>query len=168
MTTEHPIKSIRRAGAPLVAYETSDAAQTILACVKAISGETTAPIIQWDCVCAQKGLNVQAGDLFKAFGEKPVRDPVQFLDKLNTHAKTVLSREGDVQRTLVTDALVFIHNGHRLMQDLSVVQALWNLRDTLKAVGATVIILCPTITLPPELVQPNPRRYRVANRHSRR
>ena len=56
--SEHPLKAIRRAGVPLVAYETSDPAQTILSCVKALNGKAeTSPVVVWDIVNGQRGMN---------------------------------------------------------------------------------------------------------------
>jgi hypothetical protein len=150
--SEHPLKAIRRAGVPLVAYETSDPAQTILSCVKALNGKAeTSPVVVWDIMNGQRGMNEAATGAVAAMGDKPLREPSQFLSKLAQLAGKYLNEEA--KTTALDKALVFVHNGHLYMKGEQYIQALWNLRDVLKAVGATVVLLCPGVTLPAELQQ---------------
>lgn len=52
------------------------------------------------------------------------------------------------------DVLIFMANGHRFWNDPMVMQALWNLRDTFKQNGATLVIMATFgATLPAELTQ---------------
>ena len=72
---EHPLKAIRRAGVPLVAYETSDPAQTILSCVKALNSKAeTSPVVVWDIMNGQRGMNEAATGAVAAMGDKPLRE----------------------------------------------------------------------------------------------
>jgi hypothetical protein len=54
---------------------------------------------------------------------------------------------------LPQNALVFMLNAQRYVDNEAVVQAVWNLRDLYKANFRTLAMLCPAITLPPELAQ---------------
>ena len=147
----HPLKAIRGAGVPLVAYETADPAQTILACVKALNGKAdTTAVVEWNVASGHSGLNKPGQELAKHIGAEPVQDPSVFLTTLAQLAQSVVGEKGV---TRAEDALVFMHNGHRFLQSELVVQAVWNLRDAFKAVGATLVLLCPSAMLPVELQQ---------------
>ena len=53
-----------------------------------------------------------------------------------------------------TDAVVCLLNPQRIWEQVDVLQGIWNLRDTLKTVGAMLIMLSPPgVVLPPELSQ---------------
>lgn len=149
---EHPIKAIRRASVPLVAFETSDPAQTIKSCVKALNGDAQkVPVIQWDCMAGQQSLNGEPSrQALAELGREPVQDPALFLDALG-RAAGKLVKTGDQAQSVLLDGLVFVHNGHRYLQSDTVVQALWNLRDVLKVWGVTLVLLCPSVVLPAEL-----------------
>lgn len=47
--------------------------------------------------------------------------------------------------------MVFVHNAHRFMDDVSFVQGVWNLRDQLKQDRRMLVMLGPAFRLPPEI-----------------
>jgi hypothetical protein len=141
---QHPIKSIKRAAAPLCCFETADPASTIKGICDALNelnkGET--PIAQWDCARGLTGLNDEGTNVVVTGAGNP--DPQFPLDQvLNALGK--ITGEGNVT--------VFIHNAHRFITGEFVAQAVWNLRDQWKAVRNTLVLLCPAMTLPAELQQ---------------
>jgi hypothetical protein len=55
---------------------------------------------------------------------------------------------------LCEDGLLFYSNAHRFWNEPGVMQGIWNLRDSFKATGRTLVLLTvPGATLPPELAQ---------------
>ena len=55
---------------------------------------------------------------------------------------------------LTDDAILFYANPQRVWHEGAVVQGIWNLRDTLKSVGAMLVMVTPPgVILPPEVVQ---------------
>jgi hypothetical protein len=50
------------------------------------------------------------------------------------------------------ESILFMSNLHRYL-DPQVIQAVWNLRDPFKSNTRMLVILCPSMTLPPELTQ---------------
>lgn len=137
--TEHPIKSVRRAGVPLVALETADPAMAIAAIRRALNGKGDAmPVMQWDIVRGLIGVNDAGAQVCSEMDASPINtgNPTECL--------TLLQK-------LPQDSIVFWHNGHRYLDNVSVIQGLWLLRDTLKAIHGTVILLGPAFTLPAEL-----------------
>lgn len=144
-------KQARSKGAPLVAVETPDPAATMAACVKLLNGKAQdCPILSHDLINGLRGLNAPGKsycDEVAPDGPLTTGNPVECLAIL---AKTPPTPRG----------LVFILGAHRILSDgngfnPSVCQAVWNLRDVFKAgnVGATLVLLAPSINLPPELAR---------------
>lgn len=143
---EHPLRAIRRAGVPLAAFETSDPAQTIENCKRALNGKyNDIPVMRWDLVRGLLGLNDKGAKAAAAIGE-PIEttNPAEVLSKL---ADASLKAEDATQNKV----LVFFLGAHRLITNEGVAQALWNLRDAFKARGSTLVMLAPSIRLPEEL-----------------
>ena len=135
---KHPIRAVRRAGVPLVAFETADPAATVADCIAALKGdEVECPILKWDCVRGLSGMNT-AGT---AVAEDCKCDPMMPLDQV---LQALSKSDGE-------DIICFAHNLHRFIQNEAVMQAVWNLRDAWKSPGNTLIMLCPAMALPPEL-----------------
>lgn len=135
----HPIKSIRRAGVPLVAFETADPAATIAATLKALNGKAgETPSLQWDIIRGLAGLNQAGLDALSSAGINPMQtlNPAECLSQLGK---------------LPEYSLIFVCNAHAVLGDATVRQAVWNLRDEFKTNGRTLVLLAPKITLPPEL-----------------
>lgn len=147
VTTTHPFRDVMRAGVPLVQYETSDPAATIKTICRAMNGEFEArPILQWDCLRSVVSLNdkgKQAASLICGQDPQSVANPVALLAKLDECASNQSLRL----------AVIFMHNAHRFTDDVAVMQGTWNLRDRFKAIGASLVLLCPNGKVPLELKQ---------------
>ena len=138
MSTEHPIRPIRRAGVPLAAFETTDPALTILATVRALNGKAAEfPLLQWDIVRGLSGMNDLGNKFAGKFEPTETQNPVECLSRL----------AGDMPG----NSIVFFHNGHTVLADPIARQAVWNLRDIFKARGSLLVLLGPVFTLPAEL-----------------
>ena len=60
-------------------------------------------------------------------------------------------RNQDDKIKLAPGAVVFILNAQRWLDDPSVIQGLCNLRNPAKGIGATLVLVGPAFTLPPEI-----------------
>lgn len=137
----------RRVSTPLIAVRTLDPASAIQTLIASGNG---APKIQWDAASGFTALD-EAGRLAldSALGGQ---DP----SSVTSPADALI-----IARTFAAESILFAVNLHRYVQAGSgndslaavVVQAIWNLRDDFKADRRTLVILCPEITLPPELLQ---------------
>lgn len=140
---DHPLRAIRRAGVPLAVFETADPAATVIGCVKALNGRAeTTPIMEWDVVRALRGVNKLGQDVVQEIApEGPIQtgNPTECLSLLASKAPR--------------DSIVFFHNAHRFLENESVAQAVWNLRDSFKGTHCTWIGLAPAVSLPAELKQ---------------
>lgn len=139
---EHPFKRVRKRGVPIVAFESADPQATIVACQKALNGSLP-PVCEWDCVRALRPINKDAEPIVAEIGP-PIKtlNPVQCLALIHDAYKC----RGDEK-----PAVFFFHAGHKLLENWQAVQGIWNLRDKLKAYGATLVLLGPSVKLPPEL-----------------
>lgn len=133
----HPLRAIRRAGVPLAAIETSDPAATIKGCITALNGKAeSTPIMRWDLARGLVGLNRLGKDAAAGCGEM-LTNPGEALIALGNKAPS--------------GSLCFMLNAHRVIANADIMQAVWNLRDTWKANGSTLVLLCSTMKLPDEL-----------------
>lgn len=136
------IKAARRAGVPILAIDTPDPGQTIRTIVKEVNSGTA--FTEWDICNGLTGLN-KAGEnlciaLAQAAGVNNIKectnDPASMLDTI---------------RKIPENAMVFMHNAHRLIDGEIVAQAVWNLRDLFKARGCNLVLLSPGIRMPDQL-----------------
>jgi hypothetical protein len=134
-------KAARRVATPLIAVRTPDPAATIDAIVSTSNGS---PMISWDIIRGLRGVSkndATVSALANILGE---RDPSFFANP----AEALTAIVG-----LPAKAIVFMLNAHRFLSNEAVAQAVWNLRDIFKGNGSTLVMLCPSITLPAELSQ---------------
>jgi MoxR-like ATPase len=138
---EHPIKSVRRAGVPLVAFETSDPKLTIETIMKAVTEKNkNLPLLSWDLINGLSGINNTgkvASDSIAPDGPAMTLNPAECLNLLAQKA--------------VEGMVVFMHNAQKIIKNEAVIQGMWNLRDIFKANRCTLVLLCPSISLPEEL-----------------
>lgn len=136
----HPLRIIRSTGVPIVAFETSDPAVTVKLCTQALGDKANVPIISWDIVVGVAGVNKAGRDVAAAIvaENQMTQNPAEFL------ASVAKCRE--------TGILCFMMNAHRFIASESVMQAVWNIRDAWKSTSSTLVLLCPNIRLPDELV----------------
>ena len=129
-------RASRRAGVPLLAVETPDPAAAVAELVKALNGKREElAVIQWDIIRGPQGITEPGKDwIANAAGAADPRavfgNPVEFLAALGNG-------------TLPESALVFMLGANRIFGELPPVQAVWNLRDTLKPTGAQVCLVGP-------------------------
>lgn len=142
----HAIITIRNAGVPIVCFETSDPAQTVKACLKALTNEKCVDAeakefisarIQWDVVRGVFHLNDAGEQLLNNLGG--VTELSEVLKALEEKAPP---------RTLC-----FISNAQCFVGEPNIAQAIWNLRDIWKSHGSTLVLLAPNIVLPPQISQ---------------
>ena len=139
----HPLHAARRAGVPLLAIETSDPAQTIAGCIRALNDKAaTTPIMRWDVLRGLVGLNNPGEVLARELSEDP-------LDACNP--STCLAMLAKIRKERRDRVVCFFMNAHRYIQNEAVAQGLWNLRDIWKEKGSTLVLLCPMLELPGEL-----------------
>jgi len=130
-------KAARRVSTPLITILTPDPAATIATVAATLNG-TAPPLLQWDAVRGLAGLNEAGQSALAALGDEMMdaTDPLSAL----------LAAE-----RLPAKSLLFLHNAHRILDSLAIVQAIWNLRDAFKQNMRTCVLLAPDVRLPPEL-----------------
>lgn len=130
-------KSARRVSTPLIAVTSPDPAATIRAIGAVTNGY---PLVCWDIVRGLQGLNPAGRDVVTAVlnGEDAAMraNPVESLTLANQFPEK---------------AVCFALNSQRILSEYAVIQAVWNLRDTFKANGRTLVLLAPSLILPAEL-----------------
>ncbi len=134
-----PFKAARRVGTPLIAIRTPDAAATITAVTDGLI-ENPPVILQWDVVRGLIGINPSGQVALSSLGTD--------IAQLSQHPVEALV----LAVRLPDRSILFLHNAHRYMDQAAVAQAIWNLRDSFKATGRTLVLLCPHLSLPAELV----------------
>lgn len=136
MKTIESLKHARRAGVPLVAIGSPDAAATIRSIVE---GVNSAPILAWD---VQRGVYPanEAGQM--AMGD---------IDADNTKGNPLGLLDEAVK--LPERTILFVHNAAKVADaaGLPWIQGLWNLRDEFKQDRRTLILLGRDSTVPAEL-----------------
>jgi hypothetical protein len=134
------IKAARRVSTPIIAVQTPDPASTIKNIVPITNG---APLLSWDIVR----------------GILPINDA----------GVAAIKKNSDIDYSMITNptealleaqklparSILFFHNAQLYIttKNESVIQAIWNLRDTFKQDGRTLILLTPNLKLPTELTQ---------------
>jgi len=144
-----PFRQARRAGVPIVCYETADPAATIVNCIKALNGaHETTPFLVWDFVSGLRGMNDPGRHVASSAPEQTTFEgnPSGLLKWIAACPPRYQTSEGKE-----VFGILFFHNGQRFLDSIDVLQATWNCRDPLKAAGATVVFLSPSFHLPAEL-----------------
>jgi hypothetical protein len=138
-------RDVRRARCPLVLVTTSDPANTIQTIIKAQNGKA-AGIVAHDVIRGLVPHNDGGADIIRAVTDSPA-------ETQNTVNCLALIAEGvSKDPDALTASVLFFHNAQRwLDQDITTVQAVWNLRDSLKSVGASLVLLSTTGRVPAEL-----------------
>lgn len=140
-------KAVRRAAVPLCAIETSDPAQTIRECCKLALAQAKAndkgemPVCEWDLMRGITGINASGKEFAtnaSPEGMISTGNPTDCLAKLTEAPK---------------DLILFMHNAHRILEDATVCQGIWNLRDIFKGKHCTLVLMAPNIVMPPQLQQ---------------
>jgi len=137
------LRAARRASTPLVSIRTADPASAIALTTRSLNGNADATsLLSWDIMTGLSAVNGPGKKMLDSIIGERNPETVGPADALSVAAKL-----GD-------DAVMFYANPQRLWQDPVIVQGLWNLRDTLKAVGAVLVLVTPPgSVLPQELTQ---------------
>lgn len=138
-------QAARRVSAPLVAIKTFDATATMASLLKAVSEQ--APQVRWDAAGGFGWLNAAGGAALDAV-----------LDGAEPSEVTFPAQALTLARKLPAGTVLFAFNLHRYLTGGPgdpagplVIQAVANLRDEFKTNRRTLVILCPSITIPPEI-----------------
>jgi hypothetical protein len=132
----------RRAAVPLVAVRTPDNEATMRT-ISLNKDNINSPMILQDCVRGLIAVNDPGKSLVRqlapnADAQREFANPVEALVKAEK---------------MTEGSILFMANLHRFLNNEQVIQAIWNLRAALKTNSRMLVILCPDITLPPEIVQ---------------
>jgi len=136
-------RAARSVSTPLVAVRTADPASTIRFVTETVEQERRLPpVVAWDVMRGLWAIGKESSEeLARALGD---RDPAS----VSPADALVLARE------FSEDALLLYANAHRFWNEPSVMQGIWNLRDTFKANGRMLVLLASLgATLPAELSQ---------------
>lgn len=158
-----PFRQARNAGVPIVAIESADPAATMDKCAQALNGShDITPQLRWDIVRGLTPINKPGAVVFSRIagqseGSDPVfPDPVVCMAKLvEQHDKLSVTPEEDCgkpdeeQRHI--GCIVYMIHANRWIEELAPMQAIWNIRDTWKTIGCTLVLIGPMIKLPSEL-----------------
>ena len=145
VTTQQMIdrfRHARRACVPIIAINTPDPASTIRMVVANTEDPKEGGVavkIAWDIVGGLLALTEDS----KAF----VAQEAETVDPTQNDPVALC----EVVRRLPRKSVVCMHLGHRWLGDPAVVQAIWNLRDLFKRDGRTLVLLCRSVQIPPEL-----------------
>jgi adenylate kinase family enzyme len=147
------LKSVRRAGVPLVIVETGDPQQTIQSIIKELNGKDPAtPFIAWDFCRGVKPLNEPGLAILKRM---PAEGDTEGVKQATQHPNNLVQWLDKIPKPKNENeplAVVFVHNAQLYWRTELFIQGVWNLRDTFKGVGATLVMLCPSaLSLPMEL-----------------
>ena len=136
MTLIEEFRTARRVSTPLVVIRTTDAA-SVMASLQ--DTDADGAVIQWDAAqgfAARTELGATAIAEMTG-GNQQVLNPADAMFQL---------------RTAPAGSIVFVMNAHRIWQDISTAQAIWNLRDIFKSNGRTLVLLTtPEAKAPREL-----------------
>lgn len=133
------IRAARRVSVPLVGVTTSDAAATILTIGDALPEGT--PQVVWDTASGLRARNTAGREALTGL----VRDGMDMTVGNPQEMARVVAR-------LPSPGIVYVHMASRWLGNPGVLQAIWNLRDLFKQDHRTMVLLGPTLDLPPELV----------------
>jgi hypothetical protein len=128
-------QNVRRVSTPLVVVRTTDAASVVVS----LTGQNQGvPVIQWDAAQGFAARNKPGQQALSAITKEPL--------VLNAADAIFQAMKAPAQTILC------VFNAHRVWQDLTTAQAIWNLRDVFKANNRTLVLLTtPEAHAPREL-----------------
>ena len=136
-------KRLRQVSTPLVAIETADQ-DALVRRIRDVEEAEDFLCYEWDFVRGLRGSTPKAQ---KAAAEViPVPEDPDDPPPLTDPAEALIAAE-----RLPADSVLLYHNAHRFVQDAKITQALLNLKVENRANGRCVALVCPEISLPPEL-----------------
>ncbi len=151
MTFENQFTAAFRVSTPLVLVRTTDPKSAMRVMLNALGkNKEKFPILVWDVIHGLiPAVNTEASKtghrhVIEGSSQEatiPPNDMLRMIEDAASHG-------------LLKDSIVYMQNAHlHWRNDPSVIQAIWNLRDTNKAQGSMLVLLAvPGTTLPPELL----------------
>ena len=142
MTKETFMKHLaaaRRVGTPIIAIQTPDPSATMVGIIETV----TTPILCWDIVRGIYSLNDKGTEVAK-------KSQGTDFSMITNPTEALLEAQ-----KFPPQSIFFFYNAqlYATTDNPSVIQAIWNLRDSYKQDGRTLILLTPNIKLPAELAQ---------------
>ena len=128
-------KAARMASIPLVVVNTPDPAATMLEIIKTAKDN---PVIAWDIVRGVYGVNKEGKEIISAMSDQP--------DMLTNPVEALVA-----SLKLPEKSILFYANVQRYLGEITVIQAIWNLRDKFKGDTRMFVGLAPSVKLPAEL-----------------
>ena len=139
------IVGAKKVGTPIIAINTTDAAATIEAVynvIRAFPKLEKCMICSWDLIRGIQSLGeVSKPILASVFAKNSIKQE-------DTSDPLVALR---VAEKMPDDSVMFVHNSHRFLHEIVIAQGVWNLRDSFKGNGRTLILLSPVTNIPVEL-----------------
>lgn len=135
-------KAARRCSTPILGVQTPDMAATMATLVEAVGDFKGGIAVAWDIV---RGLQALVPDQAKELArilERAQKDPA-------TLGNPVEALE--VAQYLPPGSVYFMMNAQRCYSELTVLQAIWNVRDSFKQNRRMLVLLGPGLKLPQEL-----------------
>lgn len=133
------VRAARRVSTPLLAIRTADPAATIESIKIGFNGGAP-PMLQWDVCRGISGVNDIGAEWLRQSRIEP--------DSTSNPADAIKAALDFPDK-----AILFFMNAQAFIEDASVSQGIWNLRDEYKRNRRTLVLLCPAITLPAALTQ---------------
>ncbi len=133
MSVLEQLKAARRVSVPIVAIQSSDLNATVKGLNDDLNGFGR---IQWDCVRGPTAMNEDGSAALGCVDLNSCFDLTGMLAQATN---------------LPPETMLFVHNAHRFLSDVGVMQALLNLRDVFKRDRRMVVLLGCQLTLPVEL-----------------
>lgn len=146
-------KRARSRCVPIIGIETPDPAASVSWLLKAeadrmngklkktpdADGEALPPVLLWDCMQGLTGRTPAGESLAQELqSEMPLLNPSEMLSKAPQMPKKTI---------------LIMSNAQRFISNETVMQGVWNCRDTFAKTSKTLILFGPQIKLPPELTQ---------------
>jgi len=141
------VKAARRASVPTLVIRTPDPTVTVSSIAKEIGGKT--PILQWDIAQGIVGVNPEGQNAANIINEG------QEGAVMTANPQEALSRALNL---MPEKCMLFLHNSHLLLETkddgnrMTIIQGIANTRDAFKVSNRTLVLLCPDIKVPMELI----------------
>ncbi|HEX5433519.1 MAG TPA: AAA family ATPase [Candidatus Angelobacter sp.] len=147
-TLAQQFRAARRVSTPLICVRTPDPAATIATLCTCVAED--APRLQWDIGRGLRAINAPGSDMPSDASTQAIASITSDPDELQAIDPSALLARAE---NLPKSTLLFFLNPQLFLDSPAVIQGIWNLRDTFKSNRRTLVMLCPSMTLPPELSQ---------------
>lgn len=136
MSLIEQLRHARRVSVPLVAVQTPDPAATMQTIAASDLNGKPPPIVAWDIVRGCRPINLAGKEVAAIDGEDSIGNPVAFLEAAVKFPPRTIA---------------FVCNAQECMNAPVFRQGVWNLRDQFKRDRRMLVLLAPSLELPPSL-----------------